>query len=88
VTRRGTTFVVRHLAFRALVWITFPILRATARVARLVERARDDGEHAVAALVLLLAWAPCRCASLALFAACNALAPAWRQRTPQLGGLE
>jgi hypothetical protein len=70
---------MRRLAFRPLVWITLPILRATARVARLVERTRDDGEHLVATLVLLLAWAPCRCASLALFAVCNALATAERR---------
>ena len=65
---------MRHLAFRALLWITLPILRATVLVARLVERTREDGEHMVATLVLLLGWVPCRCASLALFAACKALA--------------
>jgi len=67
---------MRRLAFRALVWITLPILGGTARVARFVERTRDDGEHLVATLVLLLLWAPCRCASLALFAMCSALATA------------
>jgi hypothetical protein len=56
------------------MWITLPVLRATARIARLVERAR--GEDVVSTVVLLLAWAPCRCASLALFAACRALATA------------
>jgi hypothetical protein len=65
---------VRSLAFRALLSITLPILRATARIVRLAERAREDGNYLVATLVLMFVWAPCRCVSLALFAACNALA--------------
>ena len=65
---------MRRLAFRPLVWITLPILRATARFVRLAERAREDGNYLVATLVLMFVWAPCRCVSLAVFAACNALA--------------